>query len=78
MTNKEAATWLREHFDVTPDGTKQSEAIDMAIEALEQQPCEDCISRAEALKHSHIEYDDDGAAAGGWTSSAVSVSCRNL
>lgn len=22
--------------------------------------CEDCISRAEALKHSHIEYDDDG------------------
>lgn len=35
MTNKEAATWLREHFDVTPDGTKQSEAIDMAIKALE-------------------------------------------
>lgn len=26
----------------------------------EVQPCEDCISRAEALKHSHIEYDDDG------------------
>lgn len=26
----------------------------------EQQPCEDCISRAEALRHSHIEYDDDG------------------
>lgn len=26
----------------------------------EQQPCEDCISRAEALKYSHIEYDDDG------------------
>ena len=25
-----------------------------------QQPCEDCISRAEALKHTHIEYDDDG------------------
>ena len=22
--------------------------------------CEDCISRAEALKHSHIEYDNDG------------------
>jgi hypothetical protein len=26
----------------------------------EVQPCEDCISRTEALKHSHIEYDDDG------------------
>jgi hypothetical protein len=35
-------------------------ALDMAIEALEQKPCEDCISRAEAIKRSHIEYDDDG------------------
>lgn len=25
-----------------------------------QQPSEDCISRSEALKHTHIEYDDDG------------------
>jgi hypothetical protein len=25
-----------------------------------QQPCEDCISREEAIKHTHIEYDDDG------------------
>jgi len=24
------------------------------------QPCEDCISRAEALRHRHIIYDDDG------------------
>lgn len=30
------------------------------IKTIEQEPCEDCISRAEALKHSHIEYDDDG------------------
>ena len=30
------------------------------IKSLEQQPCEDCVSRAEALRHSHIEYDDDG------------------
>lgn len=49
MTNKEAAIWLREHIDATPDGTKQSEAIEMAIEALEQQPCEDCISRNQAI-----------------------------
>jgi len=49
MTNKEAAIWLREHIDATPDGTKQSEAIEMAIKALEQEPCEDCISRQEAI-----------------------------
>lgn len=24
------------------------------------EPCEDCISREEALKHTHIEYNDDG------------------
>ena len=36
------------------------QALDMAIKALEQQTCDDCVSRAEALKHSHIEYDDDG------------------
>lgn len=35
-------------------------AIELAIKVLEQQPCEDCISRAETLRHSHIEYDDDG------------------
>jgi hypothetical protein len=50
MMNKEAAIWLREHIDATPDGTKQSEAIEMAIKALEQQPCEDCISREAVMK----------------------------
>lgn len=49
-------------------------AIDLSIKALEQtelnpsynsvktelKSSEDCISRTEALKHSHIEYDDDG------------------
>jgi hypothetical protein len=36
--------------------------LDKAYELgkAEMQPCEDCISRTEALKHSHIEYDDDG------------------
>lgn len=29
-------------------------------EPKEQQTAEDCISRQEALKHTHIEYDDDG------------------
>ena len=35
-----------------------------AIKALEQEPCEDCISRQavleEVLSHKHIVYDDDG------------------
>ena len=29
-------------------------------EEVTQQPCEDCISRKEALSHKHIVYDDDG------------------
>lgn len=50
MTKKEDAigwfTMLREKFT----GTKYGEYLDMAINALEQQPCEDCISREAALK----------------------------
>jgi hypothetical protein len=47
------------------------ERLDTAINELERQTCDtprnnlettsqDCISRQEALKYSHIEYDDDG------------------
>ena len=50
------------------------ESLFAAIKALEQtelnpsyngvktelKPCEDCISRKEALRHRHIIYDDDG------------------
>lgn len=36
------------------------DGYEMGLKALEQQPYEDCISRTETLKHSHIEYDDDG------------------
>ena len=32
------------------DCRKSVEALDMAIEALEQQPCEDCISRHAAIR----------------------------
>lgn len=39
---------------------EQKEALDMAIQALEQQPCEDCISRTAAVRHRHLIYDDDG------------------
>lgn len=35
MTNEEARAWLEHHFDPLPDGTKQSEAVSLAIKALE-------------------------------------------
>lgn len=44
-------------------GLSIAEAIEKAYElgkAEMQQPCEDCISRKEALRHRHIIYDDDG------------------
>jgi hypothetical protein len=36
---------------------EQKEALDMAIKALEQQPCEDCISRAEVIDI--INFEDE-------------------
>ena len=55
-------------------GFDRKEALDLAIKALEQtelnpsyngvktelEPCEDCISRKEALRHGRLIYDDDG------------------
>lgn len=38
MTNEEARAWLEHHFDPLPDETKQSEAVSLAIKALEQEP----------------------------------------
>ena len=38
------------------DCRKSAEALDMAIKALEQEPCEDCISRADALRVAKNEY----------------------
>ena len=47
MTNEEAIFQIGYLKDFKT--SQQIEALDMAIKALEQQPCEDCISRAEAL-----------------------------
>lgn len=64
MTNEFAIkvlTELRGYGDKFANiGFDRKEALDMAIKALGQQPCEDYIDRAEVLMHSHIEYDDDG------------------
>ena len=45
MTREEAIAQLNNVRDSISE-----EAIDMAIEALEQEPCEDCISRADLQK----------------------------
>jgi len=54
MTNEEAIKWLKvEALYIEEDighGKEILEAYDMAIKALEQEPCEDCISREETLK----------------------------
>ena len=58
MTNElsveEAIELLKEkrmEINYQVNGTTQfSKALDMAIKALEQQPCDDCISRKDALK----------------------------
>ena len=59
MTNEEARHTLKSLKEYYNDKNEDSyvgfddednEAIDYAIKALEQQPCEDCISREEALR----------------------------
>ena len=37
MTNKEAYTWILDHFAPCDDGTKQDEALGVALKALEKQ-----------------------------------------
>lgn len=36
------------------------EFLDVGVKALESQPCEDCISREDALRHRRLIHDDDG------------------
>ncbi len=49
MTRKEASFYLT-NMDRKYMEEGMSEALDMAIKALEQEPCDDCISRKEAIK----------------------------
>ena len=46
MTREEALYWL----DTIPTIGEQVDALDMAIKALEQEPCEDAISRQAAKR----------------------------
>lgn len=53
MTREEAIARIKEHMFIhkmnEPRAIHISEALDMAIKALEQQPCEDAISRKGVL-----------------------------
>ena len=59
MTNEEAIARIREHKIIhkmnEPRAIYISEALDLAIKALEQQPCKDCISR-KAVKEQMLKY----------------------
>lgn len=59
MNREEAKAWLEHHFDPLPDGTKQSEAVSLAIKVLEQQDVLDKI-RAEIgrFAYAHCFGDD--------------------
>ena len=62
MTTQEASKILKEILtDVLWDCGERSEAVEMAIKALEQQPCEDCISR-QAVLEGIAEWVADGYA----------------
>ena len=59
MTREEAIEWLNKLYigaDITDeygdmeDMQPYGEAVNMAIEALEQEPCEDCISRQAVIE----------------------------
>lgn len=60
MTNKEAIARIREHKIVHGMNETRaiyiSEALDMAIQALEQEPCEDCIRKQAAIDAIYARY----------------------
>lgn len=64
MTNEEAIARIKEHKIIhkmnEPRAIYISEALDMAIKALEQQPCDDCISRKDTLAEFKRVYFDNG------------------
>ena len=65
MTNEEAIEQLK-HMKVfigydaeSPMVKEMQSALELAIKALEQEPCEDCISRAQALHACCDEWNKD-------------------
>ena len=56
MTNKEAIADIRDNIKPVVGGI----SLDMAIKALEQEPCEDCISRQELDKALYEHFHEEG------------------
>lgn len=74
MTKEEALeTWLPvvEMAIVEADIPEAKEALEMAFKALEQWPCEDAISRSEAMKCVHGDFYED-------VDAVVYSSCRRI
>ena len=67
MTREEAIARIREHMIIHKMGEPRaiyiSEALDMAIKALEQEPCEDAISRQKAIDAIDALYLDGDSSA---------------
>ena len=57
ITVEEAVKQIKENCYFASISEKTKQALEMAIKALEQQPCEDCISR-QALKQKLQEHHD--------------------
>lgn len=65
MTNKEAILWIEKikekyiHGGDDEFDAKRKEALQMGISALEQEPCNDAISRATAKTRIYLKYVDN-------------------
>lgn len=62
MTNERAKEVLQEQIDRYGQeyDAEGIEALEIAINVLEQQPCEDIIRRADVLKYAQLVRDDEG------------------
>lgn len=58
MDREEAIELLEEEkaYMISHCGDRQAEALKMAIKVLEQQPCEDAVSRQAMLEYQHCLY----------------------
>ena len=59
MTREEAIKILSNHEMIDVMWDKADEALNMAIDALEQQPCEDCISRKASIEAMNKLFNQD-------------------
>jgi len=62
MTREDAIKLLTQYIDYdteTPDYYEMEKACKVALKALEQEPCEDCISRQEAINKMQELEDED-------------------